>query len=91
MIHFFPASNPKMVAKLPDLAPKVDVLLANLEDGVPATDKEAARQGLVDVGRTVDFGADPVLDPGQLARLALGTRRPGGGRHRGRRHASTSS
>lgn len=56
MIHFFPASNPKMVAKLPALAPTVDVLLANLEDGVPATDKEAARQGLVDVGRTVDFG-----------------------------------
>ena len=56
MIHFFPASNPKMVAKLPDLAPKVDVLLANLEDGVPASDKEAARQGLVDVGRSVDFG-----------------------------------
>ena len=57
MIHFFPASNPKMVAKLPDLAPKVDVLLANLEDGVPATDKAAARQGLVDVGKSVDFGA----------------------------------
>jgi malyl-CoA/(S)-citramalyl-CoA lyase len=57
MIHFFPASNPKMVAKLPDLAPKVDVLLANLEDGVPATDKAAARQGLVDVGRSVDFGS----------------------------------
>jgi len=56
MIHFFPASNPKMVAKLPDLATKVDVLLANLEDGVPATEKEAARQGLVDVGKTVDFG-----------------------------------
>jgi len=56
MIHFFPASNPKMVAKLPDLAPKVDVLLANLEDGVPATDKEAARQGLVSVGKNVDFG-----------------------------------
>lgn len=56
MIHFFPASNPKMVAKLPDLATKVDVLLANLEDGVPAADKEAARQGMVDVGRSVDFG-----------------------------------
>jgi malyl-CoA/(S)-citramalyl-CoA lyase len=56
MIHFFPASNPKMVAKLPDLATRVDVLLANLEDGVPASDKESARQGLVDVGRSVDFG-----------------------------------
>ena len=56
MIHFFPASNPKMVAKLPDLATKVDILLANLEDGVPASDKEAARHGMVDVGRSVDFG-----------------------------------
>jgi len=57
MIHFFPASNPKMVAKLPELATKVDVLLANLEDGVPATDKEAARRGMVDVGKSVDFGS----------------------------------
>jgi malyl-CoA/(S)-citramalyl-CoA lyase len=56
MIHFFPASNEKMRSKLPDLAPKVDVLLANLEDGVPATDKEAARAGLVEVATTVDFG-----------------------------------
>ena len=56
MIHFFPASNEKMRSKLPDLAPKVDVLLANLEDGVPAADKEAARAGLVEVARTVDFG-----------------------------------
>ncbi len=51
MIHFFPASNPKMVAKVPDMATKVDVLLANLEDGVPASDKEAARAGLVEVGK----------------------------------------
>ena len=35
MIHFFPPSNPKMVAKVPDIAPTVDILLANLEDGVP--------------------------------------------------------
>ena len=54
MIQFFPASNPKMVAKAPDLATKVDILLANLEDGVPASDKEAARAGLVDVGRAWD-------------------------------------
>ena len=57
MIHFFPASNPKMVAKLPELATKVDVLLANLEDGVPVSEKEAARAGMVNVGKTVDFGA----------------------------------
>ena len=38
VIHFFPPSNPKMVAKVPDIAPTVDVLLANLEDGVPTSD-----------------------------------------------------
>jgi malyl-CoA/(S)-citramalyl-CoA lyase len=51
MIHFFPPSNAKMASKVPDIAPTVDVLLANLEDGVPATDKEAARAGLVEVGK----------------------------------------
>jgi malyl-CoA/(S)-citramalyl-CoA lyase len=56
MIHFFPPSNAKMVAKVPDIAPTVDILLGNLEDGVPAGDKEAARAGLVQVGRTVDMG-----------------------------------
>ena len=54
MIHFFPAANEKMVAKVPDMAGQVDVLLANLEDGVPATDKEAARAGLVTVGKGWD-------------------------------------
>ena len=56
MIHFFPSSNAKMVGKLPDIIPTVDVILANLEDGVPASDKEAARSGLVDVAKTTDFG-----------------------------------
>ena len=52
VIHFFPPSNPKMVAKVPDIAPTVDVLLANLEDAVPASDKEAARAGLIEVGKS---------------------------------------
>jgi malyl-CoA/(S)-citramalyl-CoA lyase len=56
MIHFFDPSNPKMVAKVPDLVPQVDVLLGNLEDAVQADRKEAARAGLVEVGRTVDLG-----------------------------------
>ena len=56
MIHFFDPSNPKMVAKLPDLATKVDVLLGNLEDAVPAASKEAARAGLVEVARSADLG-----------------------------------
>jgi malyl-CoA/(S)-citramalyl-CoA lyase len=56
MIHFFAPSNPKMVAKVPEIAPQVDILLGNLEDGVPASDKEAARAGLVQVGTSVDMG-----------------------------------
>ncbi len=55
MIHFFPAANDKMRAKVPDIAPTVDILLANLEDGVPADQKDAARAGLVEVARRVDF------------------------------------
>src|SRR5215218_5495235 len=51
MIHFVPASNPKLVGKVPAMASTVDVLLANLEHGAPAADKEAARAGLVEVGR----------------------------------------
>jgi malyl-CoA/(S)-citramalyl-CoA lyase len=56
MIHFFPPQLDKVVAKLPDIVPTVDVLLGNLEDAIPMADKEAARQGLVKVGRTVDMG-----------------------------------
>ncbi len=56
MIHFFDPSNEKMVAKLPDLATKVDVLLGNLEDAISADKKIEAREGLVKVGESVDFG-----------------------------------
>ena len=56
MIHFFDPSNEKMAAKLPDIARKTDVLLGNLEDAIPADQKAAAREGLVNVGRTVDLG-----------------------------------
>jgi malyl-CoA/(S)-citramalyl-CoA lyase len=56
MIHFFDPSNPKMVAKVPDIARKVDVLLGNLEDAIQADNKEAARAGLVEVARTADLG-----------------------------------
>jgi len=56
MIHFFDASNEKMAAKVPDMAQQADILLGNLEDAVPADRKEAAREGLVRVGREVDFG-----------------------------------
>src|SRR5215217_9766442 len=56
MIHFLDFSNEKMVAKVPDIAPKVDILLGNLEDAVPVDRKEAARAGLVRVGREMEMG-----------------------------------
>lgn len=56
MIHFFDPSNERMTAKLPDMVGKVDVLLGNLEDAIPADKKEAAREGLVEVAKETDFG-----------------------------------
>jgi malyl-CoA/(S)-citramalyl-CoA lyase len=56
MIHFFDASNEKMAAKVPDMAKQADILLGNLEDAIPADRKEAAREGLIRVGKEVDFG-----------------------------------
>src|SRR4051794_18776824 len=60
MIHFFDASNEKMVAKLPDTAAKADIVLGNLEDAVPVDRKEAAREGLIKVGKEVDLGDTPL-------------------------------
>src|SRR5438874_206061 len=56
MIHFLDFSNEKMVAKVPDIAPQVDILLGNLEDAVPLEKKEAAREGLIRVGREMELG-----------------------------------
>jgi malyl-CoA/(S)-citramalyl-CoA lyase len=56
MIHFLDFSNEKMVAKVPDIAPTVDILLGNLEDAVPVDRKEAARAGLIKVGRDIEMG-----------------------------------
>jgi len=56
MIHFLDFSNEKMVAKAADIATKTDILLGNLEDAIPADRKEAARAGLIEVGKTMDLG-----------------------------------
>src|SRR5438045_2901235 len=56
MIHFLDFSLEKMVAKVPEIAPKVDILLGNLEDAVPLENKETARAGLIKVGREMDLG-----------------------------------
>ncbi|MGB3410843.1 MAG: CoA ester lyase [Microthrixaceae bacterium] len=56
MIHFFPPQLDKLTAKLPEIAPTVDILLGNLEDAIPSDAKEAARAGLIKVAKTVDMG-----------------------------------
>jgi malyl-CoA/(S)-citramalyl-CoA lyase len=56
MIHFLDFSNDKMVAKAPDIAKRTDILLGNLEDAVPVDRKEAAREGLIRVGREMELG-----------------------------------
>jgi malyl-CoA/(S)-citramalyl-CoA lyase len=55
MIHFLDFSNEKMVAKAAEIATKTDILLGNLEDAIPADRKEAARAGLIRVGREIDL------------------------------------
>jgi malyl-CoA/(S)-citramalyl-CoA lyase len=61
VIHFFPPHIDKVVAKLPEVVPTVDILLGNLEDAIPMADKQAARAGLVNVARTLDMGETQLL------------------------------
>ena len=56
MIHFFDPSNARMAAKVPAMAARCDVLLGNLEDAVPTERKVAAREGLIAIARSTDFG-----------------------------------
>jgi malyl-CoA/(S)-citramalyl-CoA lyase len=56
MIHFFDPSNPKMAAKVPDIAKKVDILLGNLEDAIQSDKKIEAREGLVKIAKETTFG-----------------------------------
>jgi len=60
VIHFFDPSNPKMAAKVPEMARQTDILLGNLEDAIPADKKVEAREGLVRVGREADLGGTPL-------------------------------
>jgi malyl-CoA/(S)-citramalyl-CoA lyase len=55
MIHFFDPSNESMTAKVPALAAQSDIVLGNLEDGVPVERKLAAREGLVRVAGEADL------------------------------------
>jgi malyl-CoA/(S)-citramalyl-CoA lyase len=55
MIHFFDPSNESMAAKIATVAARCDIVLGNLEDGVPVERKLAARVGLVRIARDVDL------------------------------------
>jgi malyl-CoA/(S)-citramalyl-CoA lyase len=57
MIHFIPPHIEKMRAKAAEIAREVDVVLGNLEDAIPIEAKEAAREGFIAMGQSVDFGA----------------------------------
>ncbi len=57
MIHFIPPHNEKIRSKIGKIAAQVDVVLGNLEDAIPADDKEAARKGFVAMAQEVDFAA----------------------------------
>jgi malyl-CoA/(S)-citramalyl-CoA lyase len=60
MIHFFDPSNPKMLDKLEGIAQAADIVLGNLEDAISVENKEAARAGLVKIGKEVDLGETPL-------------------------------
>ena len=57
MIHFIPPHNEKVRAKAAELVGQVDVILGNLEDAIPIDAKEAAREGLIAMGKAIDFGS----------------------------------
>jgi malyl-CoA/(S)-citramalyl-CoA lyase len=57
MIHFVPPHVDKVRAKVPELVAEVDVVLGNLEDGVAAGSKVAARKSFIAMAREVKFGA----------------------------------
>src|SRR5438552_12288352 len=57
MIHFVPPHIEKVRAKVPELVREVDVVLGNLEDAIPIEAKEAARAGLIEMAKAIDFGA----------------------------------
>ncbi len=56
MIHFIPPHIEKIRGKIADMIPKVDVILGNLEDAIPADEKENARAGFIEIGQNNDFG-----------------------------------
>ena len=76
MIHFFDPEQPKMAAKLPDLARQCDVLLGNLEDAIQSTTRSPRARDWSKIGARDRLRRLPALDARQQPRLAVGARRP---------------
>src|SRR3974390_3062804 len=57
MIHFVAPQVEKIRAKIPELIKQADVICGNLEDAIPASEKEAARAGFIEMARANDFGS----------------------------------
>src|SRR5262245_6622954 len=56
MIHFVPPHNDKIRSKIKEISGQVDVILGNLEDAIPADQKEQARAGVIAIARDNDLG-----------------------------------
>src|SRR5271157_2367713 len=57
MIHFVAPQLEKIRSNIPQMIKQVDVICGNLEDAIPAQDKEAARAGFIELARANDFGS----------------------------------
>src|SRR5271157_5240292 len=56
MIHFVAPQLEKIRSNIPQMIKQVDVICGNLEDAIPASDKEAARAGFIEMALSNDFG-----------------------------------
>ncbi len=56
MIHFVPPHVGKITARIGDIAASVDVILGNLEDGIPGDQKATARAGFIHMARENNLG-----------------------------------
>lgn len=56
MIHFIPPHNEKIKSKLKEIIAQVDVVLGNLEDAIPISEKVEARNGFISLAETFNFG-----------------------------------
>ena len=68
MIHFVPPHNDKLRGRVKEMMTQVDVVLGNLEDAIPADQKESARAGFVKMAQENAFGtaADQAVEKASL-------------------------